>query len=359
MAYSWELINGRGHKAILELHKRYGDIVRIAPEELSVCSPEMWREVWGRRKTELGEIPKDDIHYSEALPSILGCPKPQHTRFRRILAPSFTGTAVVEQSPYIKMHVDKLFRKLNSHVDAEGTEKPIDLAEWFDFTTADVASDLSFGESFGCLETGEYHPWAQIFNEAHRGHAFAKATQRFAIVYPILKFLGSNSPLQKRWDENVASTKRLVDRRLLEADRPDFIRSLADHGGEEKEPLNREEIQWNAQILMSAGYDTTAVALAVSAFLLATHPAWAQRVLEELQGAYNSKDEIIGLTTLELKCLNATLDEAMRLLPPAGSAMPRVVPDPGEVVFGEFMPGGTILVRHVSKFLPAGVSGGY
>lgn len=343
MAYSWELINGRGHKAILDLHKRYGDIVRIAPEELSVCSPEMWREVWGRRKTELGEIPKDDVHYSEALPSILGCPKPQHTRFRRILAPSFTGTAVVEQSPYIKTHVDNLFRKLHSHVNVEGTESPIDMAEWFDFTTADISSDLSFGDSFNCLNTGKYHPWAQIFNEAHIGHAFAKATQRFAVIYPILKFLGSNSPLQKRWDENVAETKRLVDRRLLEADRPDFIRSLASHGDSEKEPLNREEIQWNAQILMSAGYDTTAVALGVAAFLLATNREWAKTVLEEIEAAYTSKEDITGLTTLELPRLNATLDEALRLLPPAGSAMPRIVPAPGEQVFGEFMPGGTIL----------------
>lgn len=106
--YSWELVNGRAHKTVLELHKRYGDIVRIAPDELSCCSPDMWREVWGRRKTELTEIPKDDIHYAEAKPSILGCEKPQHTRFRRIMAPSFTGTAVVEQSPFIKRHIDNL-----------------------------------------------------------------------------------------------------------------------------------------------------------------------------------------------------------------------------------------------------------
>ncbi|KAF4960705.1 hypothetical protein FGADI_784 [Fusarium gaditjirri] len=343
LMYSWELINGRGHKAILALHKQYGDIVRIAPNELSVCSPAMWREVWGRRKTELGEIPKDDIHYAEARTSILGCEKKQHTRFRRILAPGFTGTAVVEQSHFIKKHVDNLFRVLRNHVVAHG-QKPIDLSELFDFAMADIASDLSFGDSFDCLNTGKYHRWTQLFNEAHHGHAYAKATQRFPLVTPLLKQLAKNSPLQKRWDENVTATRRLVDRRLLEADRPDFMRSLASVGNtDEKEPLTRDEIQWNAQILMSAAYDTTAVGLTTATYLLAKHPEWAQKVADEVRNAFPSEHDIVGLSTLNLKCLNACIDEGLRLLPPAGSAMPRVVPDPGETVFGEFMPGGTVL----------------
>nr|WKY18102.1 cytochrome P450 monooxygenase [Colletotrichum cereale] len=343
LMYSWELIHGRAHKSVLALHKQYGDIVRIAPDELSVCSPEMWREVWGRRKTELGEIPKDDIHYAEAQTSILGCPKKQHTRFRRILAPGFTGTAVAEQSPYIKRHVDNFFRKLHSHVAAHG-QKAIDLSEWFDFAMADIASDLSFGDSFDCLNTGEYHPWTQLFNEAHTGHAYAKATQRFPLVTPLLKIIADNSPLQKRWDANVNSTRQLVNRRLLEADRPDFVRALASHGNsDEKEPLTRDEIQWNAQILMSAAYDTTAVGLTTATYLLAKHPEWAQKVADEVRAAFKSEHDIVGLATLELKCLNAAIDEGLRLLPPAGSAMPRVVPPPGEYVFGEYMPGGTIL----------------
>ncbi|KAK8130574.1 cytochrome P450 [Apiospora kogelbergensis] len=363
LMYSWELVNGRAHKAVLALHKQYGDIVRIAPDELSVCSPEMWREVWGRRKTQLGEIPKDDIHYAEARTSILGCPKQQHTRFRRILAPGFTGTAVVEQSPFIKKHADNFFRQLHNHVVAHG-QKAIDLSEWFDFCMADVASDLSFGNSFDCLLTGTYHPWTQLFNEAHTGHAYAKATQRFPLVTPLLQLAAKNSPLQKRWDANVTATRELVNRRLLEADRPDFMRALASHGNtDEKEvsrfspnyewrtawkltigqPLTRDEIQWNAQILMSAAYDTTAVGLTTATYLLAKHPAWAQKVADEMRSEFASEHDIVGLTTLELKCLNAAIDEALRLLPPAGSAMPRVVPAPGEDVFGEFMPGGTVL----------------
>ncbi|EFQ25310.1 cytochrome P450 [Colletotrichum graminicola] len=343
LMYSWELVHGRAHKSVLALHKQYGDIVRIAPDELSVCSPAMWREVWGRRKTELGEIPKDDIHYAEALTSILGCPKKQHTRFRRILAPGFTGTAVAEQSPFIKKHVDNFFRVLHSHVAARG-QQAIDISEWFDFAMADIASDLSFGDSFDCLNTGKYHPWTQLFNEAHTGHAYAKATQRFPLVTPLFKLVAKNSPLQKRWDANVNSTRRLVDRRLLEADRPDFVRALASHGNsDEKEPLTRDEIQWNAQILMSAAYDTTAVGLTTATYLLAKHPEWAQKVADEMRAAFASDNDIVGLATLELKVLNAAIDEALRLLPPAGSAMPRVVPAPGENVFGEFMPGGTIL----------------
>ena len=40
----------------------------------------------------------------------------------------------------------------------------VDMAKWFSMATFDVTSDLVFGESFGCLKTGEEHPWiAAVF----------------------------------------------------------------------------------------------------------------------------------------------------------------------------------------------------
>lgn len=91
---------------------------------------------------------------------------------------------------------------------------------------------------------------------------------------------------------------------------------------------------------MSAAYDTTAVGLTAITYLLAANPEWAEKVAQEVRDTFKSEDEIIGLNTLEMPLLNATLSEGLRLLPPAGSAMPRVVPAPGEEVFGHFMPGG-------------------
>jgi hypothetical protein len=51
---------------MLELHERYGDVVRLAPDELSYANEEAWREVYGYRsgRKEVGkEVVKDGVWY--------------------------------------------------------------------------------------------------------------------------------------------------------------------------------------------------------------------------------------------------------------------------------------------------------
>jgi hypothetical protein len=37
---------------MLELHNRYGDIVRIAPSELAFSHPDAWKDIMGHKKGE-------------------------------------------------------------------------------------------------------------------------------------------------------------------------------------------------------------------------------------------------------------------------------------------------------------------
>ncbi|KAI7785175.1 cytochrome P450 [Diaporthe eres] len=77
-------------------------------------------------------------------------------RFCRVLAHGFSAQSMLAQQPVIKQYVDQLFRRL--HEASEGGTKPVDIERWFNFTTFDVIGDLAFGEPFGCLEDGTYHP---------------------------------------------------------------------------------------------------------------------------------------------------------------------------------------------------------
>lgn len=99
---------GIGHLKILELHKRYGDVVRVAPDELLFSSSEVWKELFGRRKNAAGEIGKDPIHYAKGLDSILGAPRDKRASFRKVLTKGFPNQAMLEQEPLIKGHVYNL-----------------------------------------------------------------------------------------------------------------------------------------------------------------------------------------------------------------------------------------------------------
>lgn len=108
LPYAYACATGHGHLKLLALHKKYGDIVRVAPDELSFSSPDAWKEIYGRRKNANGEFGKDGIHYAEALDSLLGAPKDKHTRFRRILSRGFSNQAMLDQEFLLKSHIDLL-----------------------------------------------------------------------------------------------------------------------------------------------------------------------------------------------------------------------------------------------------------
>jgi hypothetical protein len=44
----------------------------------------------------------------------------------------------------------------------------------------DVIGDLAFGESFGCLERGDFHFWITVIFDAVKAGAIEQATRRFA-----------------------------------------------------------------------------------------------------------------------------------------------------------------------------------
>lgn len=249
----------------------------------------------------------------------------------------------------------------------------MDLTKWFDLVALDIITDLGFGESFHGLETGQYHPWATIFLESLRGIAFATAIKKFTLLFKLLLALAPKSVMQKHQDM-VDLTNRMVDKRLRETDRPDFIGAMAQSEKNSTEvrkgdpnnhtahshnkiesgsasvhdrdadqhllqpALTLQEIKANAQILTMAGYDTTATALSGVTFLLATHPEIMAKVVAEIQRNFKDCSEITILGTQKLTFLTAVIDEAMRLYPPGGSGTPREVPHGGDAIFGEHVP---------------------
>jgi cytochrome P450 len=105
--------------------------------------------------------------------------------------------------------------------------------------------------------------------------------------------------------------------------------------------LSAKEVHDNCVVLFGAGFDTTASALTWWLGLIATHPAVAAQLRDELSTA-NAKEPVALENIARLPYLNATIKEAMRLYPPSTSAFTRVAL--GDVVVdGTPVPKGTLL----------------
>lgn len=200
-------LSGTAPQQILDLHQRYGPIVRVAPEILSFNHPDAMKEIRGHRKHGAGENGKDPIHMAAARKNIIGANREDHARYRRTLAHGFSAQAMMNQQPIILKYVNLLFDRLED--SAEHGTVSIDLVSWFNYTTFDIIGDLSFGESFGCLENSSYHPWVKLIFDSLKNAAWAVNLNRYALLVRGLKML-----IPKEVANKLAENKRLTQEKV-------------------------------------------------------------------------------------------------------------------------------------------------
>lgn len=231
---------------MLELHKRYGDVVRIAPNELAFAHEDAWREICGHRPQGSAgpeELPKWYRFYRSpgVPPSLIADDREDHAVLRRVMAPGFSDRAMRDQESVIGGYIDVLIHQLRANsvvrpVDAMGEDgekrpgakigapKAVDMTAWYNWTTFDVIGDLAFGEPFGCLERGAYDSFVSQLTASGWLAVYIGALKPYGLDRLILPFLQffviRRQPIHK------ATTAKLRRRMELKEDRPDLIGGL-------------------------------------------------------------------------------------------------------------------------------------
>lgn len=108
--------SGNDNSDIPALHKQYGDVVRIAPNQLSfIGDAQVWKDIHGFRKQGQPEVIKDSLFYAENInrePGIITADAATHSRQRKIVSHAFSDKALKEQEPMLKWWAGKLRSKL-------------------------------------------------------------------------------------------------------------------------------------------------------------------------------------------------------------------------------------------------------
>ncbi|KAF2273806.1 cytochrome P450 [Westerdykella ornata] len=334
------IISGKSHDIILDLHKKYGPIVRIAPDELAFQSISAWTDIGGHRKLGQPEMTKEPVFNEAFKDNLLGVTKREdHSRMRRILSRGFSASTMQKQEPFLQRYVDKLISELRKRCD-DGRAL-INIEAWFSFTAFDIIGDLTFGESFGSLDSGGHHPWASLIFDTTRFVILANCLKRINRLFlPILFFITPKG-LAKRLRENQQLTDaKIAKRRALGATRPDYMTAML--GDDEKgEFLSDAEITSNCTALILGGAETISSALSATTYYLATNPHTLAKAVEEVRSAFTTEEEITLTRTGQLKYLNAVITESLRMFPPFAGVSPRQVPAGGATIAGEFIPENT------------------
>lgn len=230
LPYTLSAIRGQMHARILDLHMKYGPIVRVSPNELAYNDSNAWKELHGHVKGQTGDHGRDPVATYDHRDGIMGAKPEDHARFRRALSPGFSAQTMMEQEPIIKTYVDLLLQRLHEN----STNGPLDMVKWYNFVTFDMIGDLTFGESFDCLEGSEYHTWIKIIFNNIKASAIGIQARRFPIIDRILQSFVPKH-LQEQMEQHNALTRSRVLKRLEhKGERPDFMESLLHKRGDDR-----------------------------------------------------------------------------------------------------------------------------
>lgn len=135
------------------LHKKYGPVVRISPDEVAIADIEAFRQIHavsggytkGDFYTKLTNFPVHSVFTLRDAKS--------HGVRRRLFAKGFSKTYVREHyedivREKVQLAVDKIVEDGASHGGI------VDVFKWWSLMGADIVGCLGFGESFGLLELG-------------------------------------------------------------------------------------------------------------------------------------------------------------------------------------------------------------
>ncbi|KAJ5207061.1 Cytochrome P450 E-class group I [Penicillium cf. griseofulvum] len=324
------------------LHQQYGDVVRIAPDELSFIDGAAWKTIYGTRIGH-GQKQKEQRFYAPVAGEprgMIASNDADHSRFRRLLSHGFSDSSLRGQEPIITGYVDLLMQRLRENI-MDGT-KAVDMVAWYNFTTFDIIGDLTFGEPFDCLKNSNYHEWVSMIFTSLKYGVYRTVARHLPGSMHILPYIMPKHVAWKR-RTHLALTKEKVHGRIAKSnERPDFFGKILKHQNTEN-AFGVPDMIATGSLLIIAGSETTATVLSGVTYLLLRNPRVLKKLQDEIRSTFTTEKEITLESCNKLEYCLAVLTEALRVYPPVPIGLPRVVDSQGDMIAGNWVPGGTVV----------------
>ncbi|KID92407.1 aps8, partial [Metarhizium majus ARSEF 297] len=272
--------------------------------------------------------------------------KEDHAKRRRILSLAFSDSQILKYEKIVHRHIDSLCDNIKAAIDRqkEATEEiSVDMSDQSDWLTFDIMSEVIFGMKYNALKESKwrYVPTA-IQNSNIRVSALIQAyslstcrIDRYLFAASIkarnqyLRFIFGL--LKNRSKASFSDSGNVFS----------FLETAKDTSDNDKPVLSRSEIQAECATLVVAGSDTSSSTLAATMYYLSSNPESYEKACREVRSTFqNLADIVLGPRLNSCVYLRACIDEALRLSPPAGSALWREIGQGGMLIDGQRIPQG-------------------
>ncbi|KAI0181176.1 cytochrome P450 monooxygenase-like protein [Hypoxylon sp. FL1284] len=361
---SWyHAYRGDRHVWLWQQFQVYGSKIRPEPNTVLFCDPEAYADIYSiKSNVRRGKFYTAWQRNDGDKTTLNTVDVAEHAQKRRLLNLCFTDKSVRAASSFVTKHVDRWNHLLVQKCDGLDWSETVDFSAKVDNLVFDIMGDLCFGKSFDVKEPG-----ANILKSVPQN--IMKYMQFYCPICrsPFLNFIvwlkprGLNklfnsltpSPVQQYYQFVHESVSKRLALQKEQAEKPeserrqDIIYFLCEaqdpdtgHPAYDESTLRAE-----ANLLIIAGSDTTAISLSGIFFYLTNHPYQYQKLVKEIRTTFDSAENIVyGPKLSSCAYLKAFVDEAMRLTPTGPSELPREVLAGGIIIIkGEYFPEGTLV----------------
>ncbi|KAF9443752.1 cytochrome P450 [Macrolepiota fuliginosa MF-IS2] len=315
----WAIItrSGQQHKLLVTLHERYGDIVRIGPNEVSIINPSAIDPLMGSSGQPKGQFWEGRLPESAPARNLVGVrDKKEHTRRRKTWLRALNPTALKHYEGVLVARTQQMVELLSEKIPG-----PVDMSEWIGYYAFDVMGDVVFGEGPEMMKNGDENNLWHLLERSQQTLFFfgtipwfGKLMLRLATIIPLL-------PGVRQYRSYTIN--RVIRRKQQGSPHKDLFYHLIDEDGVlEQKPTNAELLSDSALSIV-AGADTTAGVVVGFIYCILRHPKVYKRVQEEVDSL--GSDFMNPDKQARLTYLNATLDETLRMFPPVLSGSQREI----------------------------------
>ncbi|KAL8766518.1 MAG: hypothetical protein Q9209_006734 [Squamulea sp. 1 TL-2023] len=348
------VLTRKAHHIHIDLHEKYGPLVRIGPNTVSVGDPREIRQIYGLT----GEFVKSGF-YPVLQPNAKGAAMPGlfntqdenlHRVLKKPIANIYSMSNLVSFEPYVNSTMSVFFKELDERFAKPG--RVCDLGVWLQRFAFDVIGEITFSRRLGFLEGAQ-----DVDGIMHSiWHHFEKAAPVGQIPW-VDKLWKKNrllawfsppptSPVVKFATERANERNEKSDLADSTLNSRDFLSRFMEAKSKDERVPDWALTAWTTSNVL-AGSDTTAILLRTILYNLLRHPTSLQQLQSELQQAAEtgklSNDVVAWSEAIDLPFLDACIKEAGRLHPPFGLQLERIVPAGGAVICEKRFAAGTVV----------------
>ncbi|KAI0019240.1 benzoate 4-monooxygenase cytochrome P450 [Xylariomycetidae sp. FL0641] len=312
------LLSGRYPWATERALRKYGDIVRIAPNELLFLTPQASLDIYGSHDKSHETFVKTDFNdFGDEHGGIAFERDPvRHRKVAKALAPAFSSRAIAAKVPTMLKYIDLFIGKARQ---LGGGSEGLDVGKWTNWLTMDIAADLAYSREMNQMRHMESSTYLQV-------------AKRFPWI-SWLKFLFLPFSTMSSVPKVIEAGREEVQRRIHRKGQDDH-KDLFEH-----DPKEMRHLEQVAGQLLFGAYEPASTWYYSTFMYLAQDAEFRKALATEIRAAFPNEQDIAPSSLSSLKLLNACLEESLRLLPSSNTGLPRI--SPGATVDGTFIPEGT------------------